>query len=345
MSELRKSEKLREAAERAGLRYVTDDQPGYIRKPWGRGFTYRDPEGFCVKDNDLRARFDDLAIPPSWSEVWICLFEDGHMQVTGRDDAGRKQYIYHPEWVRARATQRFSKLKALGKRLPRLRERYDSDLRKHQLNKTRVSAIAVYLLDLTHMRVGRKKYYLENETAGLVTLRDENVEVASGHVEFDFVGKSKKKRNFRVDDRRLAGQLDDLEKHNGRALFTYQYGSNTAELDADDINEYLSESMGDGFSAKDFRSWAGTHIALNYLLDHPPSDETEIPKTILSAVDEAAEHLGNTRAVAREHYIAPKLLQEAERGRLWTHRFGRRTPGLSTEESRTLEWLEIAYAD
>ena len=297
------------AAERAGLAYVSDDQPGIRRKRWGRGFTYLTPDGDHVTDEDMRARIEALAIPPAWTDVWICLDEDGHLQATGRDAQGRKQYIYHPAWQQIRSEAKFNRLIPFGKALSQIRARCEDDLRRKGLPRNKVLAVVTSLLDRTLIRVGNPAYARQNGTFGLTTLRDRHVNFSPDGCTFEFLGKSGQKHQVGLNDPRLARLVRRCRDVPGYDLFQfYDAEGNRGVICADDVNAYLKETTGQNISAKDFRTWAGTVHAAVALTDlEPYTTEDEATRNITQMVKQVAERLGNTPAVCRTYYIHPAI--------------------------------------
>lgn len=347
MNEMMTMQSRLEIARKGGLVYVEGDEPGYTRQRCGKGFTYRDERGMRVADKALRARFAALGIPPCWSEVWIAPQERAHIQVTGRDDAGRKQYIYHGDWAQLRSLQKFDRLTAFAQALPELRERCDRDMRQRRMSRTRALALAAALLDRAYLRVGNEQYAQENDTRGLTTLGMQDVSVHTSHVIFDFQGKSAQHRHVRVDGRRFARQLGALIKLPGERLFCFEQGDEIKTISADDVNIHLAQAMGEGFTAKDFRTWGGTHVALNYLLDHPPTPEHSAQARLIQALDATSERLGNTRAVCRAHYVDPRLLEAVQDESLWASApevVIEREDLLGEQEQRTRSWLKHLHS-
>ncbi len=304
-------------ARRADLTYVTDSTPGVRRRRCGRGFTYVDGDGEFVHDEELRERIDDLAVPPGWTEVWICRRADGHIQATGRDEEGRKQYIYHPRWRRARERQKYERLAAFGARLPVLRQRVGRHLAASGVDRRRVAAAAIRLLDRASMRVGNESYTEDNGSFGVTTLRKRHVEIrSSAKVSLQFIAKSGRERDVEVQDEALVEVLRDLRHLSGENLFVYRNGTGPTALHADDVNEYLRSVTDQPISAKDFRTWRGSVRALEVLLDAGDLPEDERHAVVIRAADAVAELLGNTRATARDFYVPPGLFQAYEAGRL-----------------------------
>ena len=337
------------SAERAGLHYVSDDEPGITRKPWGRGFTFLDPEGEHIQDEAERARLEALVIPPAWTDVWICPSPEGHLQATGRDDRGRKQYLYHPEWERVRNETKFSRMVLFGETLPQLRARCESDLRRRGLPRDKVLATAVTLLDRTLIRIGNPAYAKENQSFGLTTLRDRHVDFNGAKCTFSFQGKSGKKHCIELDDRRLARIVRRCRDIPGYELFQY-YDENDERgvIGSSDVNAYLRETPGEDFTAKDFRTWGGTVHAAMVLDDlGEAEDEKEAQKNVVAMVKRVAERLGNTTAVCRKYYVHPAIIDAYLQGELcaaWTDCLKREgEPQLEPEENAVLHFLRDRF--
>ncbi len=297
-----------EAAKRAGLRYVSDEMPGYRRRRHGRGFAFYDPEGAHVKDAELRERFEALTIPPAWTEVWICTDKKGHLQATGRDEAGRKQYIYHPRWEEARNRAKFNRMIAFGDALPKIRAQVESDLRRRGLSREKVLAIVVRLLEETRIRIGNEEYARRNGTHGLTTFENDHLEINGSRLSFTFRGKSGKEHTIDLKDRRLARYLKQCQELPGQELFQYVDQGEQRSIDSGDVNDYLRTATGQNFTAKDFRTWAGTVLALDELYQRgAAADEKEADRRIVEAVKAVAEQLGNTPQVCRVYYIHPAI--------------------------------------
>jgi len=243
------------------LRYVDDDEPGIARRRRGSGFEYRDPDGRRVSAAD-RERIEALVIPPAWREVWICRSANGHLQATGRDQRGRKQYRYHDRWREIRDQTKYHRVLAFGSALPEIRRRVSHDMARRKLSKDRVVATVVHLLDLTKIRVGNDEYARENNSFGLTTLKDRHVSVSGSTLRFRFRGKGGKDFDVACDDRRAARTVRRLEELPGQRLFQYlDDDGELGEVGSDDVNAYLHDVAGDGYSAKDFRTWTGTVLA------------------------------------------------------------------------------------
>ena len=304
------------AAEAANLRYVDGEEKGYTRQRKGKGFAYYAPSGEHVKDEKLRERFAALVIPPMWDEVWICKSSKGHVQATGVDDKGRKQYIYHEKWHEVRDRAKFAAMVPFGEALPGLRERLAGDLKQKGLPRDKLIAAVVTLLDKTLIRVGNQAYAKENESYGLTTLRRKHVEIEGSELEFSFVGKSGKEHHISFKDKKLAEVVKASYEIPGYELFKYlDEDGDKHVIDSGDVNEYLQETTGEAFSAKDFRTWAGTVITSELLCeeDCPATDEAR-KEVITASIKGVAEHLGNTPAVARSSYVHPLVLERFEEG-------------------------------
>lgn len=304
------------SARAAGLHYVSDDDPGIRRKKWGRGFTYLDPEGNHITDEERRKRLESLSIPPAWTDVWICPREDGHLQATGRDDQGRKQYLYHPDWHEVRRKARFQRLIPFGESLSDIRRRYREDLQHDELTREQVLALAVGLLDCSLIRIGNKQYTRRNGSYGLTTLQDWHVACSDSNCTFDFTGKSGQENHFELNDGEMARAVQQCLETPGSDLFQYSNGTGeTRTITSEEVNEYLQEAAELPVTAKDFRMWGGTHAAA-VILDRLGAAESDDERedNIRQAVDEVADYLGNTRSVCRQHYIHPGLLQAYREG-------------------------------
>jgi DNA topoisomerase I len=311
-------EQERQAARAAQLRYVSDRKPGIRREREGDGFCYIAPDGERVHDSaDLR-RIAALAIPPAWRDVWICPLANGHLQATGRDARGRKQYRYHSRWRAARDETKYARLIAFGLALPAIRERVRHDLALPGLPREKVLAAVVDLLDRTSIRVGNEEYARENRSYGLTTLRDQHVRVEGNEIRFRFRGKSGKEHRIALRDRRLATIVRRCRDLPGYELFQYlDDDGNEHAVDAGDVNDYLRELAGDGFTAKDFRTWNGTVAAALALQELPGFDsEAQAKSNIVRAIEQVAARLGNTPAVCRKCYVHPAVIDAYRDGEL-----------------------------
>jgi DNA topoisomerase-1 len=330
------------SARAAGLRYVRDDEPGIERRRCGRGFSYRDPNGETIRDPE-RQRLVELAIPPAWTRVWICTSPRGHLQATGFDEKGRKQYLYHPRWNEVRQAEKYSRMLQLGVALPAIRRRVRSDLRSPHLDRNRVLAAIVRILDETGVRVGNERYRTQNGSYGLTTLRCKHVDIDGPAVELHFRGKAGMEQEIVVEDPALAAIIRQCHELPGYELFQYLDDEDRPRtVDSSDVNHYLEEIAGERLTAKQFRTWAGTKLALAEILKRLDGDGTPRDKSVLEIVDAVAARLGNQRATCREFYIHPALLEGFEQGELDTE-LAELTPvraaALSTEERLLLAWL------
>jgi DNA topoisomerase-1 len=298
------------SARAAGLRYVSDQAPGIRRKRVGKGFTYADSDGRTVRDAQTIRRIKALAIPPAWSDVWICPDPRGHLQATGRDARGRKQYRYHPRWREVRDAVKYDRMLAFAEALPKIREHTDRDLERADLPREKVLATIVRLLEETRIRIGNDEYRKENGSYGLTTLRNRHVNVMGAEVRFTFRGKSGKQHHVELHDRRMARIIKRFLEIPGQELFKYVDGDGEVKaIDSADVNEYLRQITGEDFSAKDFRTWSGTILAARFLREAAEAVNTGgAKKHIVRAVARVAEELGNTPAVAKQGYIHPAVI-------------------------------------
>ena len=302
----------------AGLHYTTDRLPGITRRRAGRGFTYRRPDGSRLVDSAEVSRIRSLAVPPAWTDVWICEDPDGHLQATGRDARGRKQYRYHPRWRRRRDAGKFARMAAFARALPRIRRACDDDLARPGLPREKVLAGVVRLLELTLIRVGNDEYAKLNRSFGLTTLRDRHATVEGSVVRFRFRGKSGRDHEAGIRDRRLAALVRRCQELPGQELFQYVDDDGAVrDVTSTDVNGYLRAISGDEFTAKDFRTWAGTVLAYRALLslDPAPDDRTR-RREVVRAMEQTAEGLGNTPTVARSSYVHPAVIEAYLDGRL-----------------------------
>src|SRR2546428_3222078 len=300
-----------DAAKEAGLHYTTDERPGIRRRPAGRGFRYVRSEGKLVRDRaDLR-RIRRLAIPPAWTDVWIATDPRGHIQATGRDAKGRKQYRYHERFREVRDATKYEHMLDFAKVLPRIRKHVRADLRRRELTRESVIATIVRLLELTLIRVGNEEYAKANHSYGLTTLREKHLDVVGARVRFRFRGKSGQEHDVDVRDRRVARVLRSLQELPGQELFRYPDTDGTVRsVTSDDVNAYLRSIAGADFTAKDFRTWAGTLLAAQALASFERVEDERIAKqNVARAVAEVADRLGNTPAICRKGYIQPSITE------------------------------------
>jgi DNA topoisomerase-1 len=303
------SDELDALLEQADLRYISTDIPGFQRKRWGRGFTYLDREGETIRDDALRAWIECIAIPPAWEDVWISPYKNAHILATGRDAKGRKQYRYHPRWQELRNQNKFDDLVRFGTCLPHIREVTDSHLRKRTLNRQRVLALVVRLLETTLIRIGNNEYAQGNETYGLTTLEDDHVQINGSKLTFQFVGKSGIDQTVNLRDPRLARLVRACRDIPGYELFQYQdEHGNYQAIDSSDVNAYLNEITGEPFTAKVFRTWGASTMVVGVLSRlEAESDTDDREQQVKEAVKQVACELGNTVAVCRNYYIHPAI--------------------------------------
>jgi DNA topoisomerase-1 len=340
-----------DTARQASLTYVSDTEPGIRRKRAGTGFSFVGPNGKPVADKGTLARIQSLVIPPAWTDVWICREPDGHIQATGRDQRGRKQYRYHPRWSETRDEVKYSNVADFARALPRIRERIDADLRRHELPRERVVASIVWLLDNTMIRVGNAVYARDNKSFGLTTLKTRHVEVEGSKLRFAFKGKSGKEWKLKLVDRRMAKIIRSIQELPGQHLFQYiNGGGERRAVSSQDVNDYIREAGGDDFSSKDFRTWGGTVRALALFAELPlPDTKAGIARAMNDVIDKVARQLGNTRAVCRKCYIHPDVMESWLNGRLAdeltaARKSRRKLKGLDDEEALVLRWLEARKA-
>ena len=331
------------AARAADLRYVNDDEPGITRKRAGKGFTYIAPEGTKLTDKEALERIKALAIPPAYTEVWICATEDGHIQATGRDEKGRKQYRYHPRWNEFREQTKFERMLLFGQALPTIRQRVEQDLARPGLPREKVLAAVVALLGTTFIRVGNSEYARDNDSFGLTTMQDNHVDVSGSEIHFEFRGKSGKEHVIDLKDRRLAKIVKRSQDLPGEHLFQYKdEEGNVRAVTSTDVNAYLREITGQDFTAKDFRTWGGTTMALLALRGLPPAEnQTALKKNVSQMTREVAAQLGNTVTVCRKYYIHPRVIERYMEGSLAKFTDPEAIPpGLTPEEGEVMALLQ-----
>ena len=341
----------RKAATHAGLRYVTDGANGITRKRVGTGWAYYLPNGKRITNAEIRIRLNSLAIPPAWTDVWICPDPEGHIQATARDARGRKQYRYHEQYREARDRSKFRRMLEFSEALPILRERLERDLRAPDLSRRQLLATVVLLLDRTLIRVGNDEYVRENRSYGLTTLRRRHVQVDGSLLRFSFRGKSGVEHSIAINDPRLARVVQRCRDLPGEEMFQYLNAAKKRQsVTSDDVNDYLRELTGREITAKDFRTWGGTMLAAVELRRvGPAASRREADRNIIAAVDAVAERLGNTRTVCRKYYVHPALLRAYLMGRVVAtpppiRRSRHRKPGaaLRRDEVLVLQFLQEA---
>ena len=308
-------------AKAVGLRYVSDSSPGYTRKTSGKGWSYYDADGALVKNKELISRFNKLVIPPAYTNVWISPYENGHLQFTGTDAAGRKQYRYHAHWNQIRNQSKYHRMQTFAAHLPAIRERVDKDLLRHNLDHEKVVALVVRLMELTSIRVGNESYKKLYGSFGLTTLQNRHVKVEGSNLKFEFKGKKGVFHKVALQSRKLARLVKQCRDIPGKELFQYYNADGSrCSVGSGDINSYLHEITGEDFTAKDFRTWAGSVNAL-YAFKEIGGFETvtECRKKIISVLDEVALNLGNTRTVCKKYYVHPTVIKSYEEGTLFNY--------------------------
>jgi DNA topoisomerase-1 len=341
------------SAEEAGLRYVSDLGPGIRRRRRGKGFSYVGPDGERLTDAARIAWIERLAIPPAWTDVWISPIKRGHIQATGRDARGRKQYRYHPRWREVRDAAKYDRHIDFAKALPKIRRQTDRDLRRRGLPREKIVATVVQLLESTLIRIGNEEYRRDNGSYGLSTLRDRHVDVNGSKIRFEFQGKSGKRHEVAISDRRLARVIRQCQELPGQVLFQYLDEDGVRrQSDSDDVNAYLREVTGEEFTAKDFRTWAGTVAASLALQEIERVEADGQPaKNGTDAIKRVAEQLGNTPAVCRRCYVHPGIIDAYLDGEMAApmqaaaaRRLSARPHALRAEEAAVLGLLSARLA-
>ncbi|MBF0678840.1 MAG: DNA topoisomerase IB [Devosia sp.] len=322
------------------LIYSSDSEPGWRRIRRGDHFAYLDAAGKALKAMD-RQRIEALVIPPAWTEVWICPDPDGHLQATGRDERGRKQYLYDPRWTQHRSETKFGSLLSFARVLPSIREQVEADLRRRRTDLPHVAASVVWLLDNSLIRIGNSRYAKENKSFGLTTLRNRHVEIAGKAVRFRFKGKSGKQWKLELTDRRISRIVSNLQDLPGQHLFQYEDEEGVHPITSRDVNAYISERAGGTFSSKHFRTWSATVGAYDLLSQMERAEtKTGRARQVNEVLDTICQRLGNTRAVCRSGYVHPRVIADWEEGRLIRPKGVRTKPFLDRDELETLAYLK-----
>jgi DNA topoisomerase-1 len=306
------------SARAVGLRHVSDEQPGIKREKSGKGFRYRDPAGKIVNDEETLRRIKSLVIPPAWTNVWICPNPNGHLQATGRDDRGRKQFRYHPRWREIRDETKYARMIAFARTLPKIRRRINKDMSLSGMPRNKVLATVVRLLELSLIRVGNDEYARQNDSFGLTTMRHKHVDVHGSTLQFHFRGKAGKWHNVDIHDRRIAKIVERCQDLPGQELFQFVDDDGARhDVRSEDVNDYLREISGQDFTAKDFRTWAGTVLASVALREFEKFDtKAQAKKNVVAAIEAVSVKLGNTPAVCKKCYIHPHVLDSYLEGTL-----------------------------
>ncbi|TCO33161.1 DNA topoisomerase IB [Kribbella steppae] len=319
------------------LRRSDPDGPGLTRRGHGRGFAYLDADGKRVTDQDTLDRIRTLAIPPAWKDLWICPYPNGHLQATGTDDAGRRQYLYHGDWRTTQDADKHDRVRRLARKLPAFREAVDRDLCRKGLVRERVLAVALRMLDYGVFRTGNSQYAEEHGSRGAATLLRDDVRVRKGKLVFDFVAKGGVDRVIELDDNRLVDAVSALKRtrHGEPQLLVYRDRDGYHEIDATMINERFQELVGDDFTVKDLRTWTATvHAAVDLAQADPPITKKALNAAVKDMLAEVADHLGNTPAVARSSYVDPRVVTQYEEGRTIASAVSRHGDDLNDEDTR-----------
>lgn len=337
-----------EAAHIAGLRYANDKEPGITRRRRGGKYYYINARREEIKDPSTLDRIGSLVIPPAWKDIWISPHPTDHIQATGMDGRGRKQYVYHAKWRQVRDANKYDKMVDFGQALPLIRQQTSIDLRLPGLSKQKVLAAVVQLLEKTLIRVGNEEYATDNKHYGLTTMRDRHVEINGSTLHFDFTGKSGVEHEVLLKDTRLASIVKQCQELPGQELFQYLDNEGRRQsITSQDVNEYLHRIAGNEFTAKDFRTWAGTVLAAKALQEFAKFDsEAQAKKNVVAAIEKVAKELGNTRAICRKSYVHPSILQAYMDGSLIEQltvkvdaRIGESLRQLHPEETAVLAFL------
>jgi DNA topoisomerase-1 len=329
-------------AKSVGLRYSVNTNIGYYRLRTPKGFAFVDENKKPVRDKMVLERITKLVIPPAWENVWICPHENGHLQATGTDAKGRKQYRYHPQWSKIRNQSKFYKLHSFAKALPAIRKQIEIDLNKKGLPYEKVVALAVKLIELTNIRIGNDAYKKLYGSFGLTTLQDKHVKFQKSNIYFDFVGKKGIKHKISLTSRKLANLVKKCRDIPGQDLFQYyDDAGNHRAIGSADINNYLKAITQEDYTAKDFRAWAGSVSALQAFLQmETPQSITECKRKVVQVLDEVAEKLGNTRTVCKKYYVHPTVIAAFENGSIWNYKPDDRDSELNPEELALVSLLE-----
>lgn len=338
---------IQEKVKDEGLRYVSDTAPGWFRQKVRNSFYYYDTRGERIRDHEKLERIKSLVIPPAWERVWISPKKNGHIQATGIDERGRKQYIYHPDWIKVSQENKFSRVIDFGQALPHLRNRIRYDLKLTGMDKRKILATIVWLLEHTFIRIGNEEYSKENNSFGLTTLRNRHVKVRGSDVKFSFRGKSGVEHELEISHPTIAKTLKKCIELPGFELFQYiDDEGQRHSVDSKDVNDFLKEITENDFTAKDFRTWGGTNIASLHLYHTGPfENKTQLKKILTEACKDVSEHLGNTVAVCRSYYIHPTVFSSYSKKLLIPHfasHDGKKPSkkGLTWEEYALIKLLE-----
>lgn len=329
-------------AKAVGLRYGANYEKGFYRVKKNKGFVYWDENQNIVRQKEVLNRINNLVIPPAWENVWISPFENGHLQVTGTDNKGRKQYKYHPNWNKIRNQSKFHKMQNFAAALPLIRKKTEKDLNKKGLPYEKVVALVITLIEMTNIRIGNDAYKKLYGSFGLTTLQDKHVKFDKNHVIFEFFGKKGIKHKIRLTSKKMVNLVRKCKEIPGQDLFQYyDEQGNRHVIGSSDINSYLKEVTGEDFTAKDFRVWTGSVYALTLFLEaDKPENQSQSNKKIIEVLDNVASKLGNTRTVCKKYYVHPNVIAAYEKGSIWNYKPGRNTGRLYPEEKAFVQLLK-----
>lgn len=333
----------RQTAKLVGLRYFSNSSRGYYRSRRAKGFLYKDENGVQIKDQELLNRFKSLVLPPAWENVWISPYENSHLQATGVDAKGRKQYRYHANWNKIRNQSKFYRLRQFAKALPKIRTRVEKDLNKRGLPYEKVVALVIKLIEVTNIRIGNEAYKKLYGSFGLTTLLDKHAKDSRGLISFEFKGKKGVKHKITLKDKRLMRLVKKCREIPGQELFQYYDDQgNHRTIDSGDVNSYLKECTSLDFTAKDFRCWSGSLNALSsFLQQEKPLSANDCKKKIIEVLDSVSQKLGNTRTVCKKYYVHPTVIASFESGSIWKYvaRKNSKNGKLEAEEKMLLKLL------
>lgn len=331
-------------AKSVGLRYAGISDKGFYRFKKGTKFIYKDENGTLTNDDEILSRIAKLVIPPAWEHVWISPYHNGHLQVTGNDAKGRKQYRYHEAWNKIRNQSKFYRLRNFAKALPKIRKQVDKDLNRRGLPYEKVVALVVKLIENTNIRIGNEAYKKLYGSFGLTTLRDKHVKFQGSEVTFTFKGKKGVHHDIHLKDRKLMSLVKKCKEVPGQELFQfYDDDGKHHSIGSSDVNAYLQEVTQQDFTAKDFRVWSGSvHALCNFLEDEAPENPTQCKKKVIEVLDKVAQKLGNTRSVCKKYYVHPTVLAAAEKGSIWLYKDAKtvKYKNLNPEEKVLMNLLE-----
>lgn len=329
-------------AKAVGLRYTINSNTGYLRQRKNETFIFVDQSNKIIRDKQILERIKKLVIPPAWEMVWISPYENGHLQATGIDAKGRKQYRYHSQWNKIRNQSKFYKLRNFANALPAIRKQVEKDLNRNGLPYEKVVALVIKLIELTNIRIGNEAYKKLYGSFGITTLQDKHVSFQNSKVYFEFIGKKGIKHKMSLESRKLANLVKKCKDIPGQDLFQYyDDNGNHHTIGSADINNYLKEITQEDFTAKDFRAWAGTVNALTAFQNKTAAEnQTDCKRKVIEVLDEVAAKLGNTRTVCKKYYVHPTVITAFEKGMVWKYKPNPKNSELRPEENALVELLE-----